>query len=249
MSMAAKPLVLNVLGGGGAAAPFSPLDIPGLALWLDASDSTTLFQDSAGTTPATADNDVVGRMSDKSGNGYHAVQATTANKPVLKLAQQNGRNILHSVSYDFLTAPVPGTSQPFTYVAAWMGKNAAFSLALGGPYGGVGRSFLGVNAITYKFALYAGVYVDTAILSTAQWVVQSGVANTVSSKVKINDDAPIAGDAGTNSTGPVGVMSYSGGEGATVLDSFGEGMLYNRALTDAELTQVHTYLNEKWAVY
>ncbi len=33
---------------------FSPSSISGLALWLDASDATTLFQASDGTTPATA---------------------------------------------------------------------------------------------------------------------------------------------------------------------------------------------------
>ena len=33
---------------------FYPNFISGLQLWLDASDSTTLFQDSAATTPALA---------------------------------------------------------------------------------------------------------------------------------------------------------------------------------------------------
>lgn len=53
-------------------------------VWYDPSDLSTLFQDSAGTTPVTADGDPVGLMLDKSGNGFHAVQATAGNRPVYK---------------------------------------------------------------------------------------------------------------------------------------------------------------------
>lgn len=52
--------------------------------WYDPSDLTTLYQDSAGTTPVTADGDPVGRMEDKSGNGNHATQSTSAARPVYK---------------------------------------------------------------------------------------------------------------------------------------------------------------------
>jgi len=49
--------------------------------WYDPSDLSTLFQDSAGTTPVTASGQPVGKMLDKSGNGNHAVQATPAKRP------------------------------------------------------------------------------------------------------------------------------------------------------------------------
>tara|TARA_R110000851_G_C13102500_1_gene568916 strand:- start:866 stop:2089 length:1224 start_codon:yes stop_codon:yes gene_type:complete len=52
--------------------------------WYDPSDLTTLFQDAAGTIPVTADGDPVGLMLDKSGNGNHATQSTTAAKPVYR---------------------------------------------------------------------------------------------------------------------------------------------------------------------
>jgi hypothetical protein len=51
--------------------------------WYDPSDMSTLFQDSAGTTPVTAVEQPVGRMLDKSGRGNHATQATAINRPVL----------------------------------------------------------------------------------------------------------------------------------------------------------------------
>ena len=52
-------------------------------LWYDPSDLSTLFQDSAGTTPVTAVEQPVGKILDKSGRGNHATQATSASRPVL----------------------------------------------------------------------------------------------------------------------------------------------------------------------
>lgn len=52
-------------------------------VWFDPSDMSSMFQDAAGTTPSAIDA-VVGRINDKSGNGKHATQATTASKPILR---------------------------------------------------------------------------------------------------------------------------------------------------------------------
>ena len=45
--------------------------------WYDPADLSTLFQDTAGTTPVTAVEQFVALMLDKSGNGNHATQATS----------------------------------------------------------------------------------------------------------------------------------------------------------------------------
>lgn len=50
---------------------------------FDPSDMTTLYQDAAGTVPVTAVEQPVGKMLDKSGNGYHAKQSITASRPTL----------------------------------------------------------------------------------------------------------------------------------------------------------------------
>jgi hypothetical protein len=83
-------LLLGLLGGGGVAPAWTPAGLPGLQLWLDAADSSTLFQDSAGTVAATDADDPVGRWADKSIQARHATQTTTANKPILQLNQLNG---------------------------------------------------------------------------------------------------------------------------------------------------------------
>lgn len=76
---------------------FTPASISGLQLWLDASDASTLFTDSAGTTLATADGDPVGCWKDKSGNNYHAKQTDGSFKPLIRKAIYNSRDI---VRYD-----------------------------------------------------------------------------------------------------------------------------------------------------
>jgi hypothetical protein len=50
------------------------------ALWLDAADATTLFTTDTGSTLVT-EGGTVGRWNDKSGNGYHATQATSDSRP------------------------------------------------------------------------------------------------------------------------------------------------------------------------
>jgi hypothetical protein len=65
---------------GAGSAAFTPTSITGLALWLDASDLTTLWQDSGRTTPVAANSDPVGAWDDKSGNARHFTQATSSKR-------------------------------------------------------------------------------------------------------------------------------------------------------------------------
>jgi len=65
-------------------------------IWLDPSDFSTLFQDSAGTTPVTAVGQPVGKILDKSGRGNHASQTTSASRPTL----QQDSNGLYYLSFD-----------------------------------------------------------------------------------------------------------------------------------------------------
>lgn len=62
---------------------FSPSDLPGLALLLDA--GRPVFQDTARTIPAVAADDPVGGWPDASGRGHHGQQATASKRYTLKL--------------------------------------------------------------------------------------------------------------------------------------------------------------------
>ena len=76
-------------------------------LIFDPSDFSTMFQDEAGTVPVTSVGQPVGKILDKSGNGYHATQSLTASRPTL--IYENG---LYGLSFDgiddFLNLPYLG---------------------------------------------------------------------------------------------------------------------------------------------
>ena len=57
--------------------------------WFDASDSLTLFQDTAGTNPVTADAQTVALWKDKSGNSRDVSQSSSGVRPIYKVTQQN----------------------------------------------------------------------------------------------------------------------------------------------------------------
>ena len=62
-------------------------------LWLDASDSATLYSATAGGSLVAADG-TVARWEDKSGNSRHVTQATIASRPTRKTSIQNSLDVL-----------------------------------------------------------------------------------------------------------------------------------------------------------
>jgi len=68
-------------------APFKPTDIGGCQLWLDLADITSLFQNTAGTIPVTADSQNIQYIKDKSIAGNNA--STTATGMIYR-ARANG---------------------------------------------------------------------------------------------------------------------------------------------------------------
>jgi hypothetical protein len=69
-----------------AGTPYSPTTLFAggeEGFFFDVSDLSTVWEDSAGTVPASVDGPV-GRVTDKSGRGRNVTQGTTANKPTLR---------------------------------------------------------------------------------------------------------------------------------------------------------------------
>jgi hypothetical protein len=76
-------------GIGGPSPSFTPAAIFAngeQGAWYDPSDRGTLFRDTGGTVPVTADGQRVSRVLDKSGNGHHLVQQLNDNRPYYRSA-------------------------------------------------------------------------------------------------------------------------------------------------------------------
>ena len=89
--------ILNRRGffGGVAAAPsFVPTDLTGLIMWLDANDTSTLFDATSGGSTVTANDTAVARWEDKSTSAKHFKQTTLNNRPKLFTSSQNGKNVI-----------------------------------------------------------------------------------------------------------------------------------------------------------
>lgn len=104
--MPMSPRLLRPRASGG----FDPRIISGCVCNLDASVLSSLFQNSDGTTAATATDHPVGYWADLSGLGNHALQTVaTGSRPFLKLNNQNGRpGLLFDGSNDFMAATITG---------------------------------------------------------------------------------------------------------------------------------------------
>ena len=128
--------------------------------WFDANDLSTLFQDSAGTTPVTAVGQKVGKWLDKSGNGNHASQSNAALRPTYQIDSEGNPNVTFSGSYTQIVTP----SINFTATAQMMvgvglhvvgSASAAAAIELGADVESVNGSFLfGAPSSTADHSLY-----------------------------------------------------------------------------------------------
>jgi len=229
-------------------AEFSPLDIAGLQLWLDFSDVSTLFQDSAGTTPVTADGDVIGKALDKSGQGNHASQATTADKPLYKTNIQNGRSIARKDYGDRLDSSIITSAGNYTvfYTMKATGiDNAGYITDIG-----TSRTIFALRNSTNNYYAYYE--------ATSGWNVSSTPPDTTNphiltyklespnlSTIHRNGSNILSGGAYTQAAWTSGQKILNN----TNACDFYEVLVYTSALSSTDRGNVETYLNSKWAVY
>jgi len=127
----------------------------GPGAWYDPSDLTTLFQDSAGTTPVTAVEQPVGRILDKSGGGNHAIQPTATSRPTLS----SRYNLLTKTEqFDDVYWAKGSATVTANATTAPDGTTTADSLieaaATASPYIGRAAAGLPVTSDTFFFSLY-----------------------------------------------------------------------------------------------
>lgn len=233
-----------------AVAPFSPLDIANLALWLDASDSATLFDATSGGSAVAADGSVA-RWEDKSGNARHVTNGTANNRPILKTALQNGRSGLRfDNSNDSLS------TASFTHTAAFS-VFVAHKLA-SSPSGGFARIIeVGGNQswIVATNGTGANYNFDTTntniILRTTPLLIQYFSGGSTDRAYRIGSDVNVSyteqGAASTSSL-PFHINRFGGAGNYFIGQDVYEICYYARKLTDSERVQVADYLTTKWGL-
>jgi hypothetical protein len=138
---------------GNAIAALFRASEPGI--WLDPSDASTLYTDTAGTTQA-AIGQAVARINDKSGNGNHATQSTAAARPTYGIVPEGGRRnlLLQTESYNNANYLVKTNLVFATNIGDPFGTNRASTLTASGGSGRLVQLAGGVGGGVYTNSLW-----------------------------------------------------------------------------------------------
>lgn len=230
--------------GVSAVAAFSPTQISGLVAWYDFSDAATLYTDSARTTLVTADGDPIGGVTDKSNNGYHAIQSTGSLRPTYKSNIQNGKSVARSDGGDCLVATAVTVNQPLTWVAVLKKTDVSIRYYFDGqPFDKHGLS----NNDATHFRSYSNGSNVSSVVSNGNYYIITYVASGGSSSMQVNDATPTTGSSGSISfVSPYTFFGYN--QAGHIATDLCEWMIYAGDKTSS-LNQLREYLNTKWAVY
>lgn len=243
-------LSLSMTGRGRGGTSFSPVSLFASGeegFFYDASDMSSVFSDSAGTTPASVAGPV-GKLLDLSGNANHLTQATAANQPTLQTGY---------LDFDGTSDRMTGTlsaavAQPNTMFLAYKADDTT-NIGAGDPDildvgdGANGRrqliGFRGGNLIIYAIS---GLVGSTAENTTAAHIALA-TFNGASSSVERDGVAAGSGNAGPSSAilgDIIALGSFAGGGELFSGRIFAAGMI-NRLLTNDEKTNLRAWLNSK----
>jgi len=225
---------------------FNPVNLGGCVLWLDGADLSTITNAGSG---------VIG-WADKSGLGNSAVQTTDAQRPVSGTRIINGRNAL-----DF-----NGTSHrmllPSGLYSISAGDNTVFMVsAFYNVEGTQNRIWAGADAGTGRWVIHRDQSLDTATaINGTLSVVRSALADdttqhilglrrsgTTNGLIMIYDGVQsTAGTAANVTCTSLAIGAQAGGK--TYLDGLiGEVIVFNRALSTAEMNYIGRGLKAKWS--
>lgn len=230
-------------------AAFSPTDLSGLVAWYDFSDISTLYQDSAKTTPVTSDADPIGAVVDKSGNGNDVTQGTTAAKPTYKTAIQNSLSAGLGDGGDYLASGAfTEATQPTTLFLVVKNPAIASFETITDGISGTKRHLVQPQSSGSTLRVNAGTSLDTASGATTSTALYAIVFNGSSSIVRKDGSQINTGNAGTQGITGVTLFADNGGS-ANFTGYIMEYLLYDAEITGTDLSNIENYLNDKWAVY
>jgi hypothetical protein len=236
---------LGRLGVAGrvAAGGFDPTQIAGLRLWLDFSDIATLFQDAARTVPVAADGDVIGGVTDKSGQARHAVQSNGGLVPTYATSNFSA-GAARNVGGKFLVHPTFSLS---SFTLFFVMKFAALSnysrwINSSGNSDYIRHGIAG--SVEIQTGLAGAQEIPKAISSNSSYIMS--VAYNFNLYLYLNSGNNLAGAA--TETGDMTFLNFFGDFQNQPLD-IAEYLVYSDLLSDENRVLVRDYLNAKWAIY
>ncbi len=231
---------------GAGSAAFVPTDISGLAAWYDASVIGTLWQDSGRTTPVTTLDHPIGAWDDRSGNARHLTQGTAGNKPRYKTSVFGSLSGVDFVTDDFLKSSLFTVNQPDTIFMVLDVDTVTDAIMFDAPFGGT-RQVLLMSAADWLH--YATNSVGGGAPDTNPHILISTMTGA-SSKLRVDGGADVSGAAnpGTNALGGVQLGIETNGAALPFDGRIAEVLVYDSALSTANIDRVGNYLGTKWGI-
>lgn len=236
---------------------FDPRKLPGLALWYDASDASTV-------TLATG----VRGLADKSGNARNAAQTATNSQPALTPNAIDGKPaMVFDGLNDSLTLPILNiTAWTVFAVCERTGSGNGTLLQLLASAFGVESLLLGLNdnstdgpvlvgsssTGSAKYGKGGSLSAGTARVLSAKW--PGGTFDGASNYSAWNDGVTItlanSGSAhkASGNDSRIGASWCNGALQAFYRGKIGEIVVYSSALSDGNRNAVERYLERKWGL-
>lgn len=230
--------------------PLSPTTSGGVrpAIYFD--PSGTNWQDSSGVTPAVADGDVIGGVSNYGTVTAGVSQPVTALKPLLKLNIVGGQAVYRlDGSDDYLRSAANAfvITQPFTVVClaaldSGVTNNGADKYLFDSSDPAVRSTLFKRGAGTPDdWAIYAGSTVSDGA-ADSNYNILTIVINGAASELYVAGVSKVSGNAGTSNLGGLTLgASYGAGLGPWKGD-FGKFFIYPGALSTADKNQLGNYM-------
>lgn len=218
---------------------FNPLSLTP-AIWLDASDTASI----------TSVGGAVSQWNDKSGNNYHATQATPASRPTTGVDSRNGRNVLtFNGTSSSMDSTVPTNIEPFTIIGVVRATNIVNRVFFSGST--TVAPTVGLDGSGFVYLSSPGIAVigtsNGKLDTTNYYVVTATYAVNGQFQFFINNQCC---GAGTNDQYFFSVTTRIGNYQST---NFWPGQIaeiykFHKVLSPQEMNSIHGYLQWKWAL-
>lgn len=239
-----NPRLLRPLATG-----FNPKSIPDLWTWWDFSDTTTLAQNSNGTTAATADGDPVGYVADKAGT-RNLTQSTNSLRGSLTISGLGGRKSVYisnttTAGFDW-TSPANFSDLTLTWflVARYTGSASWLTI-----HNSVGASFFDAADATSapNANAWSGLQATPTFRANGAAISPTVTRSVLRTALGVNVGylLTVRGVRHNTGTGTAWRLGRLGGSFDFIGD-LGEILAYNRSLSDTEVGAVERYLKGKW---
>lgn len=239
-----------------------PLTIANLALWLDASDTDTLFTSDTCTGAAPANNGALGCWKDKSGNGYNATQSNNTYKPKWKssVSQINNKSAVYFFSTymtfgDVLDIGYSDRTYCFVYNLDTLKSTVFFAKSSWNVLSN--EWFLRKEYADDLVGIYAGLQPATTA-NTTNYGLFCDVINRTTRKERLYYNGQLlntySGFPGVatdfSNTYPLFMAKFDAIHNS--YDMYGnmvEAIFYNTAISDTERTDLENYFDAKYILY